>query len=152
MNIGKAIIGSENTLSEGASPRPHYYGDTIRKFFFASAFIMLFLMPFFTDYIPTTVRQGLLVILGISIFSGLTNPRLFWVAVIDGVISVLGVFIFGYYSVDSYLRYTAQDPFFWANELLAMMFLASLYFSIKTIRGFLVRNANSFKNGRQVSD
>lgn len=141
MNIGKVIIDSDVEFS--TPTQPHYYGDTIRKYFFAAAFIMLFLMPFFTDYIPTTVRDGLLVILGISIFSGLTNPRLFWVAVIDGIISVLGVFIFGYYSVDSYLRYTAQDPFFWANELLAMMFLASLYFSIKTIRGFLVKNETS---------
>ena len=122
----------------GVSKRPHYYGDTIRKLFFASAFLMLFFMPFFTEYIPVTVRQGLLVVLAVSIFSGLTNPTLFWIAVMDLLISIGGVFIFGYYAADSYLRYSINDFYFWINQILSVLFLASLYFSIKTVRGFLV--------------
>lgn len=142
MSLGRIIINSSSNSGGGIPPRPHYYGDTIRKFFFAAAFIMLFLMPFFTDYIPTTVRQGLLVILGLSVFSGLTNPRLLLVAIMDGIISFVCVFVFGYYSVDAYLRYTSSSPYFWANQLLAMIFLASLYFSIKTVRGFLIADTS----------
>lgn len=138
MNFGGIITGSESSSGRETSSRSHYYGDTIRKLFFAAAFLMLFFIPFFTDYIPVTVRQGLLVVLAVSIFSGLTNPTLFWVAVMDLLISIGGVFIFGYYAADSYLRYSISDFYFWINQVLSVLFLASLYFSIKTVRGFLV--------------
>lgn len=121
------------------SATPHYYGDTIRKLFFAAAFVMLFFMPFFNNYIPLTIRQGLLVILALSLFSGLTNPKLMWIAVMDMIISAVSVFIFGYYAVDAYLQYTVKDLYFWVNHILAVLFLVSLYFSIKTVRGFLLK-------------
>jgi hypothetical protein len=121
------------------STTPHYYGDTIRKLFFAAAFVMLFFMPFFNTYIPLSIRQGLLVILALSLFSGLTNPKLMWIAVMDMIISAVSVFIFGYYAVDAYLQYTAKDLYFWVNHILAVLFLVSLYFSIKTVRGFLLK-------------
>ncbi|MBI5044887.1 MAG: hypothetical protein HZC02_03105 [Candidatus Levybacteria bacterium] len=117
----------------------HYYGDTIRKLFFAAAFIMLFFLPFFTGYIPVSIRASLLIVLALSIFSGLTSPRVFFVSVIDVVISVFGVFLFGYYAVDAYMQYSVSSMFFWVNQILSIIFLVSLYFSIKTFRGFISR-------------
>ena len=76
MNIGRAIMDLDVQSGGGVSKRPHYYGDTIRKLFFCLSFLNAFLYAFFTEYIPVTVRQGLLVVLAVSIFSGLTNPTL----------------------------------------------------------------------------
>ncbi len=117
----------------------HYYGDTIRKLFFTSSFIMLFFLPFFTSYIPISIRVSLLIVLALSIFSGLTSPKVFIVAVVDVLISIFGVFLFGYYAVDAYLIYSPVSMFFWVNQILAILFLTSLYFSIKTFRGFVSR-------------
>lgn len=117
----------------------HYYGDTIRKLFFAAAFIMLFFLPFFTSYIPVSIRASLLIVLALSIFSGLTSPKVFFVAIADVLISIFGVFLFGYYAVDAYLSYSPVSMFFWVNQILAILFLTSLYFSIKTFRGFVSR-------------
>ena len=140
MDIKEIENVSKIQIAGNRGPTLHYYGDTIRKLFFSSAFIMLFFMPFFNSYIPVTIRQGLLVVLALSIFSGLTNPKLLWIAVLDLLISIGGVFIFGYYAVDSYLRYSVADMYFWVTQTLSVLFLASLYFSIKTVRGFLVKH------------
>ncbi|HVZ58588.1 MAG TPA: hypothetical protein VG935_02445 [Patescibacteria group bacterium] len=149
MDLKSRIVSPRVIIDEGTPKVPHYYGDTIRKLFFASAFVMLFFMPFFTNYIPVSIKEGLFIVLGISIFSGLTNPRLFWVAVSESIISLLCVFVFGYYAVDAYQKYTSSNLYFWVNELQALLFLASLYFSIKTVRGFLVDHTHESEGGEK---
>ena len=140
MNNQELFGESKIEVMQNRGSTPHYYGDIIRKLFFTSAFIMLLFMPFFNSYIPVTIQQGLFIVLALSIFSGLTNPKLLWVAVINIVIAASGVFIFGYYAVDSYLLYTITNIYFWVNQILAILFLLSLYFSIKTVRGFLLKS------------
>jgi len=120
----------------------HYYGDIVRRLFLVVAFFMLLTLPFFLEKIPLPYYLGIFSILLLIIFSGLTNPKQLWVSVFDGTISLLGVIIFGYYAIDAYLLYSVISLYFWVNQLFALIFLISLYYSIKTIRGNLIADKN----------
>lgn len=112
----------------------HYYGDIVRKLFLLSAALMLFLLPFFTDYIPVSTNLAILIILSLGVFAGVTNPQQKSVAVINTVVAVAGVTVFGFYAIDSYLQYSYRNLYFWANQTLAIIFLFALYYSTKTFR------------------
>lgn len=118
----------------------HYYGDIVRVLYLASAIFMLLLLPFVTDYIPVPTYLALLVILLLGIVAGVTNPAQKWVAILDTVIALGGVFIFGYLSIESYLSYSFFNLYFWANQIQAVIFLIALYFSVKTVRGFFLKD------------
>lgn len=100
---------------------------------------MLLLLPFFTEYIPVPTYLALIIILALGIVAGITNPAQKWVAILDTIIAFGGVFIFGYYSIDSYISYSFLNLYFWANQIQAVIFLFALYFSVKTVRGFFLK-------------
>lgn len=116
---------------------PHYHGDVVRVLFFVAGIIMLIGLPFFKDLIPFSLNISILSILVLGLIAGFTNPRQMWVAIINVLISLAGFIIFEYYAVTSF------DPstlFFWTNQALALIFFLTLYFSTKTLRGFLLRS------------
>jgi hypothetical protein len=116
----------------------HYYGDIVRKLLLSVSILMLTLTPFYFGYIPLPYYIGLFIALFITILSGLTNPKIIWVSVFDFILSFFGTIIFGYYAVDAYLKYSPFNFYFWVNEIIAGIFLISLYYSIKTVRGHFV--------------
>lgn len=130
----------------------HYYGDTVRKLFLFAAIIMLFFLPFLTTYIQIPVFMSLLIILSLGIFSGLTNPKIVLIAALDTVIAIGGVLTFGHFAVEAYSFYSLDSLYFWVNQVLAAIFLVSLYYSTKTIRGFFVNNKDVKKTKGDVYD
>ena len=121
--------------------KSHYYGDIVRLLFLAGAVLMLFFLPFFSEIIPVSVPVALFTILALGIFAGVTNPRQLVIAVFDTIIATLAVVVFGYYAIDAYLKYTGVSLYFWANQVLAVDFLFALYYSTKTLRGFLLKHS-----------
>ena len=118
----------------------HYYGYILRILYLTSAILMLLLLPFLTDYIPVSTYLALIIVLALGIVAGATNPAQKWVAILDTIIALGGVFIFGYYAIDSYITYSIVNLYFWANQIQAVLFLFALYFSVKTVRGFFLKN------------
>lgn len=132
-------------LLQRKSPVRHYYGDIVRKLFLTTAVIMLFMLPFFTNDIPISVHVALVIVLALSIFAGVTNPKELWVSLLNVIMSTVGVVLIGYYAIDAYTKYSLLSLYFWINQLLALLFLFALYYSTKTFRGFLLRdNENTF--------
>lgn len=120
----------------------HYYGDVVRRFFFAGALIMLATLPFFSELLPVPAYVALLMIIVIEVVAGFTNPLQSWVALVDTLISVAAVAVFEYYAVTFYNLYTVKSFVFWVNQILALNFFFALYFSSKTLRGRIVRKRN----------
>jgi hypothetical protein len=133
-------MNTQQTLLKLVKNIHHYYGDIVRVLYLSSAIFMLLLLPFVTDYIPVPTYIALLIILTLGIVAGVTNPAQRWVAVLDTFIAFGGVFIFGYYSIESYLFYSIFNLYFWANQIQAVIFLFALYFSVKTMRGFFLKD------------
>lgn len=120
----------------------HYYGDIVRYLFLAAAVLMLIGLPVFQDYInlPVLVSVCAIAILGIA--AGLTNPQQMISATANFVVAVAGFIIFAYNSVIAYGNEIADDKFLLSNVVLGVIFLFSLYFSMKTLRARLLNNSN----------
>ncbi len=95
---------------------------------------MIVSLPFFTNEIGQPLIISLLAILLVGMAAGLTSPRHAWTATLNVFVSVGGVLTFEDYAVDWYSRYGSVGSFFWTNQLLAVIFLLALYFSLKTFR------------------
>lgn len=112
----------------------HYYGDVVRKLFILAAVVMIGGLPFFINQIDQPLPVALVAIILIGAAAGLTSPRHSWTAVMNVIVAVSGVVIFERYAVDWHSSYGVADNFFWINQLLAVIFLFALYFSLKTLR------------------
>ncbi len=116
----------------------HYYGDIVRKLFFAAAILMLASLPFFSDRLPVSTIDSLVIIVAIGFFAGLTNPVEPFPAIINTLTSGVAVVIFEYYAVLTYQLNSASDPLFLADQALAIIFLFALYYGTKTLRAMMI--------------
>jgi hypothetical protein len=117
----------------------HYYGDIVRKLFFAAAILMLAGLPFFNDQLPVSTIWSLAAIVTIGFLAGITNPVKQLPAWINTIASGVGVIIFEYFSVENFqTSYGGPSALFYANQALAIIFLAALYFGTKTLRAMII--------------
>lgn len=113
----------------------HYHGDTVRVLFVTAA-ILVFAMKF----VGTAFAFGpmMLLILTLVIAAGLTNPVQKWIHSANMLISVAGVLTFGWLA---FSRINSVEQLLSAqglSALIALIFLAALYLSTRTVRGFAV--------------
>ncbi|MDD5050917.1 MAG: hypothetical protein PHV93_04265 [Candidatus Pacebacteria bacterium] len=119
--------------------RPHYYGDIVRQALFAIGIIMIIGLPIFTDKINFSAFFIILGILGVNLFAGLTNPKQTVSIWGDFIVSFIGLVFFELIAFFYYAAYhRVLDLYFWFNQIIAILFFVSLYFSVKTLRGMLV--------------
>lgn len=116
----------------------HYYGDLVRRLFFAGALIMLVALPFFGELIEIPPMVSIFAIVVVGIAAGFTNPRHTAILVLNVIISITALVTFEYYTIDSYLKLGFSSAFLWINQLLSVIFFLALYFSIKTLRGHIL--------------
>ncbi len=119
----------------------HYYGDTIRRLFLAAGIIMIITLPFFSALLPFPVVISSIGVLIIGFVAGMTSPRQSWVIILNLLVSVAGLALFEYYAVSAYhIQPQTQTTglLFWTDELLALIFFFTLYFSGKTLRGHVL--------------
>lgn len=114
---------------------PHYHGDKVRILFVIAGLLMLFALPFYQHIIPIPIIFSILAILIIGFMAGITNPRLMSIALTDMIISLSGFFIFEYMSISFF---DENKLFALVNQILAGIFFIAIYFSTKTLRGFLL--------------
>jgi hypothetical protein len=109
----------------------HYYGDVIRQFFVGIAILIGVCIPF-SDNIRLGVAIGVPVVVVLVLLAGLTNPHGNFIMVCDAAASVVGFFLaemmaIGAYNAGSLVALAIL-------EFIAILFLATSYFSIKTVR------------------
>ena len=115
----------------------HYYGDTLRHLYLVIAIIMLITTPVFSSQLSLPIMFSVFGILVLSLFAGFNNPKSQLVIIFDFLVSVFIFIIFGYQSMVSYSG-SYMDLFFLCNLLLALLSLFTVYFSSKTLRGYLL--------------
>lgn len=117
----------------------HYYGDAVRFLFMLAAIIMLITLPFLSGKLPVSTYAAILIILIIGILAGITNPLQKWISVLNAAIAVGGSSAFEYYAVKSLISYQVTTLYFVTNQVLAIVFLFALYYSIKTLRAMFLK-------------
>ena len=116
----------------------HYYGDISRRIFLLAAVLMLITLPFVTDMLNVPLWFSIVAIVAISIFAGLVSPKQPWVSWVNLVIGAVAFVIFEY---ETARAFRDGHAFMAAiNELLAILFVLSVYFNSKTVRGFWNKN------------
>ena len=135
----------ENKWTLGSRHRdeiPHYFGHTIRRFFFFVAFVMLATLPFFKNELAIPVTFSVFAIIAVTFAAGYTNPHSRWILFFDVLVAGFGLLVFGFHSIAGYSTYGMQgvrEVLFYTNQVLALSFLAAFYFSVKSLRGFAER-------------
>ncbi|HLC44575.1 MAG TPA: hypothetical protein VJK50_01915 [Patescibacteria group bacterium] len=117
----------------------HYYGDIVRDSFLVAAAVMLLGLPWFIKYLNIPLPISLVSMLALALAAGATSPVLRWTGVVNVVISIVGFLVFEWYAVDAYIQYSPSSKFFAANQVLAFVLLFSVYYSVKTVRGFYLK-------------
>lgn len=113
----------------------HYYGDLVRKLFMAAAVVMLVSLPVFSKEIDTSLVLSLMGILLVSLAAGYMSPVSKTSAWFNVLIAAGGLFVFELAAVQAYVPTNGVTSFFLVNQALAVLFLFSLYFGVKTARG-----------------
>ena len=122
----------EKVPSLKLSDIPHYYGNVVRILFIVVAVVSAFTIPVWGDLLPIGTFTQVVGIVILVLLAGLTNPHGTTVLWADTVISGLGVILLenaaiAYYSIDMVVIFIVR-------ELLVLLLLLSLYYSLKTVR------------------
>ncbi|MBI4037585.1 hypothetical protein HY382_00895, partial [Candidatus Curtissbacteria bacterium] len=118
----------------------HYYGDMVRVLFMLAAVVVILTTPLISSFLPINVFILIVFVLVLALIAGLTNPAQKWTVATDVGISLLGVAVFEYFAVSAFLNVGLFDPAFSITQLLAVIFLFTLYYSTKSLRGMYLRD------------
>lgn len=122
-------------LPEGV---PHYYGDVVRQTFIVAAAIMLIGAPFYTDSLRVQLPFIIAGALALVAIAALVNPHKQSTFMAGAVVSGVGLVI---YEVWALYGYPDSNPIqFILREVLAILFMIGFYFSMKTIRAFMLHS------------
>lgn len=121
----------------------HYYGDLVRILFMTAAIIMIVTLPFLTPDLPIPFLISIFAILIIGILAGITNPLQKWTTITDTIISTIGLLVFEYFAVTTYIEKSYTNLFFITNQILAVIFLFALYYTTKTLRAMVLKSKNT---------
>lgn len=117
-------------------PFPHYYGNTVRVIFIIAAFVMLASALFDEGLLAFYLLAGIFGALTLTILAGLTNPKTMSVLIAEAVVAALAFLIFEYFAISAYRQTESlTDIIFLLRQILAILFITALYFSVKTVRG-----------------
>lgn len=116
-------------------PLPHYYGDVTRAVFIAVGIIMLIGMPKMMQVFWMPPAFPIIAILVVGIAAGFTTPRRYASLVLNVIVSIFGLAAFIY--VSWIMRAQGIGGGLLAlNQIVAVLFLVTLYFSVKSLRGY----------------
>ncbi|MBM3261381.1 hypothetical protein FJY93_03095 [Candidatus Kaiserbacteria bacterium] len=111
---------------------PHYYGNYVRMIFIAAAVLSAFSIPIWGDVLPIGTMPQIIGIVILVVLAGLTNPHGTTVLWVNAIVAGLGIILIEnaaitLYSID-------EVPIFLAREIIVLLLLVAMYFSIKTVR------------------
>jgi len=118
---------------------PHYYGNAIRGLFLAVGLLLLVATALDKELLNLYLRVGVFLVLVLTLLAGFTSPRirsLIWAEVIVSAV----LFVLFEYAVIEYL--TTHDTLgfiFFLRQAIALAALGALYYSTKTLRGYVLR-------------
>lgn len=110
----------------------HYYGDAVRTLFLATVALSFLAIPFWGHVLPFgtlfELEGGIILIT----LAGLVNPHSRWVMVLCAVAAGAGAFFLELAAIS--FRMTDSIPLLVIREAGALLLIAALYFSVKTLR------------------
>lgn len=117
---------------------PHYYGDTVRQLFIATAVLSFIVVPLWGDLLPFVgvvpqVAAALLLVL----LAGFTSAHNQLVMIANATVSGVSVLLIESTAIALRGQGEHASALFYAREAAVLLLIAALYFSIKTIRAMM---------------
>lgn len=125
------------TSNNGRTTIRHYYGDSVRQLLVGASALMMIASPLYSDVLR---QQFPFIIVGALLsaaFAALMNPRDKWVILGSAIISGVGVVTYAMWGMFGYD--TINPVAFMLRLAIAVVFLFAFYFSMKTLRAFMLR-------------
>lgn len=117
---------------------PHYYGDSMRVAFIATAILYAVAMPIWGNLLPFGDIAGIATVLLLVLFAGITNPHSKFVMLLDVLFSGLGVFLLQAAAISFYT--TDSAILFILRETAVVLLLFAFYYSVKSFRSMILGN------------
>lgn len=111
---------------------PHYYGNYVRMLFFGTVILSFVGIPLWGHLVPFGTMFEVLGGIALVALAGLTNPHGRLILVVNIFASGIGAFLLEYSAIS--FQKVDSTPLLLARELGAVMLIAALYFSVKTLR------------------
>lgn len=120
-------------------PIPHYYGDQVRRFFVLGAIYISVAIFFYRDFIDQAPISFIIaLVMFIALAAGLTNPKQSFTAMLNMALAAALFALFQYEAVSGY-QSNVELALSILRQGAAIIFLVSLYYASKTVRGLMVR-------------
>ena len=144
------MINEPISLSGEYHPVEHYYGDIVRQLFIAGVAVMLIGAPFYANSLYIELPFEVLGGIGVVALAAFTNPMgktiMMANAIAAGVILLI-------YQTWALLGYSASGWLvFFLRELIALIFMAAFYFSLKTLRAMVMHMVGVHTNPRHFGE
>lgn len=115
----------------------HYYGDKVRAIYIGMSVFMLVMSPFIQNRLPFPTFLTVFGVLFLTMVAGLISPKAKWIVILNFIVSITALIIFGKESMVTY-KNSLKDIFFLGNLLLSIASIFAVYYSSKTLRGLLL--------------
>ncbi len=126
-------------LFTGEVPPRHYYGDAVRKLLLSAGILLIVTLPWLYNEWPFSFYVGFIIAFAVVVFAGITNPKLRIVSLFDFAIASAGFLFFGLHGIFVVSTRGAVNLLFFTTETLMLIFLFDVYFTVKTLRGMLLK-------------
>ena len=118
---------------------PHYHGDEARVVFVTSAVVLIIAQSIGAE-LPISTMGAVISAAVLVIAAGVTNPAQTGIHWFNALLALAGTILFGSTAVDHYRAgISFFDKSFIYIEALALLSLAALYLTTRTIRGIHLR-------------
>lgn len=144
MSDGDSGTGDPNVWEENpylpdlhVGPRiSHYYGDYVRQLFLINSVILLIGSPFLSTSQPLVLPFEIGGAILVAIVGALVSPARQLSLMATGLVSIIGVATFELLALSAF--FSGSMFVFAAREVVAIIFLFALYFSLKTLRHMML--------------
>ena len=114
----------------------HYYGDSVRNMFVASAIIYAVALPLFGSLLPFDVYTGIGLILVLVFLAGITNPHSRALMFVNVAVAGIGVYLMQTAAISFFGE--QSSILFFLRQIVAILLLIAFYHSVKTARNMML--------------
>lgn len=114
----------------------HYYGDSVRNMFIASAVIYAIALPLFGSLLPFDVYTGIGIVLLLVFLAGITNPHSQILMFLNAAVAGIGVYLMQ----TAAISFFDQDSsiLFVLRQVVVILLLIAFYHGVKTARNMIL--------------
>ena len=114
----------------------HYYGDTVRQLFIVAAALLLIAAPFYADTLRSELFYEIAGAVVLVAIAALANPHNKSTFMFAAIAAGVGLVVYESWALNKYFDSTWVQ--FILREVIALIFLVAFYYSVKTLRAFLL--------------